>query len=155
MVGTTGWTIQWLHRWEIEKKEEPALSVWRNGMVCIGVVEVVNFGILFCFLSFGAKRKFETTIPVLPKGFESALFTMSCGLDAQNEALRRFGHCFRRLVPGVDGRFVAEAVQREVLRIDEEFQEWGLDFGWGFLVELMDLDRNFDVLGSFSDLFFC
>ena len=48
-------------------------------------------------------------------------------LEDWQEALRRFGHCFR--APSEpDPRFKAEAVDREVQRIDGEFQD-GLSAG--------------------------
>lgn len=62
-------------------------------------------------------------------GFESALFTLSCGVEDWSDALRRFGHCFRRTdMADTDSRFRAEAVHREVLRINGEFQD-GLSAG--------------------------
>jgi len=46
-----------------------------------------------------------------------------------SDALRRFGHCFRRTdMADTDSRFRAEAVHREVLRINGEFQD-GLSAG--------------------------
>lgn len=44
------------------------------------------------------------------------------------EALARFGHCFRADGEGSDARFHGEAVDREVRRIDGEFQD-GLSAG--------------------------
>ncbi|CAJ1399109.1 unnamed protein product [Effrenium voratum] len=55
-------------------------------------------------------------------GFESALFTVSCDAEDWADALQRFGHCFRASTDS-DPRFTAEAVEREVLRIDSEFQD--------------------------------
>ena len=51
-------------------------------------------------------------------------------LQDWQEALQRFGHCFRRTgtASEADPRFVAEAVDREVQRIDGEFQD-GLSAG--------------------------
>lgn len=48
-------------------------------------------------------------------------------LQDWQEALERFGHCFRAS-EAADPRFVAEAVDREVQRIDGEFQD-GLSAG--------------------------
>ena len=61
------------------------------------------------------------------------------GVEDWSDALRRFGHCFRRTDladtagDAGDSRFRAEAVDREVLRINGEFQD-GLSAGlrrWG------------------------
>lgn len=54
-------------------------------------------------------------------------FVSDWTLQDWQEALERFGHCFRAS-EAADPRFVAEAVDREVQRIDGEFQD-GLSAG--------------------------
>ena len=51
--------------------------------------------------------------------FDNALFTVSSNINEWQSALARFAHCFRRAIPD-DPRFQASAVQREVLRVDDE-----------------------------------
>ncbi|CAE7843611.1 glpV [Symbiodinium microadriaticum] len=51
--------------------------------------------------------------------FDNALFTVSSNMNEWRSALSRFAHCFRPATPD-DARFQASAVQREVLRVDDE-----------------------------------
>ncbi|CAE7509200.1 unnamed protein product [Symbiodinium sp. CCMP2456] len=51
--------------------------------------------------------------------FDNALFTVSSNMNEWRSALARFAYCFRRATPH-DPRFQASAVQREVLRVDDE-----------------------------------
>lgn len=65
----------------------------------------------------------------IPQVFSGCGIWTSNQLNLQDwkEALERFGHCFRA-GSAADPRFVAEAVDREVQRIDGEFQD-GLSAG--------------------------